>query len=270
MEKTEVLAKMAVCLKKAGMRPRLFALDEDEDGELFFDADGFFGIRVPEAPYTYPFPYKAEDIVAVKYRSARREEERQNNEFDLGYVVFRFATGEDFYFLSSGDYTADIIVEGRLRYFGTAQDVFARYAEMREAIRWGVADYDIQDGALLSYNGDAQVCLVPEGLHRIAPFAFSWGSPKVVILPSTLRSIEQNAFEFCADLERVEWNDGLERIAYQAFRGCTSLAEVSLPKSVQEIEDEAFVESGVRAFLCYADTKVSDTAFADTPYAQTL
>ena len=270
MDKKEIATKIKICLQKAGMSPRLIALDEDEDGELYFDVDGFFGIRTPENPYTNPFPYKADDFVAVKYRSARPEEERQNNEFDYGYVVLRFASGEDFFMLSDGSYCADILVEGKLRYFGVTADIFARYREMRNAIRLGVADYDIEEGVLLSYNGDAADCIVPDGVKRIAPFAFSWGHLTRVLLPDSLLEIGQNAFEYCTSLTEVVWNDGLESIGYQAFRGCTALTNVALPKSVANVDDEAFVESGLRTFLCYADTVVSPSAFADTPYQQGL
>ena len=270
MDKQELVAKIHTCFAKANLAPINIAIDEDEDGVLFFDLDDYLGIRTPFAPYIYPFPYTTQDVVAVKFRSARPEEQRQGNEFDMGYVVLRFATGEAFYFLPEGRYCADILVDGQLRYFGEAEALFARYGEMREAIRLGLKDYDIDQGVLLSYNGDAPVCTLPEGIRRIAPFAFSWSGLKKVILPQGLTAISQNAFEFCADLAEVVWNEELEFIGYQAFRGCTALTEVILPKSVLTVDEEAFVESGLQAFLCYSSTEIADNAFDDTPYKETL
>ena len=270
MEKQKFAAKLTTCFAKAGLAPITIAIDEDEDGVVFFDLDGYLGIRTPFAPYVRPFPYTNEDVVAVKFRSARPEDQRQNNEFDMGYVVLRFASGEDFFFLPDGDYCADILVEGKLRYFGESDAVFARYAEMREAIRLGLADYEIEQGDLISYNGDAAECIVPDGVRRIAPFAFSWANVRKVTLPKGLVEIGQNAFEFCSKLSEVVWNEELQYIGYQAFRGCTALTQVTLPKSVELIDDEAFVESGLQAFLCYSNTQIAPTAFDDTPYRNTL
>ena len=61
-----------------------------------------------------------------------------------------------------------------------------------------------------------------------------------VIMPSTLKVIEHNAFENCPHLSIVTLNDGLERIESYAFSYSTALLPITLPASLTYIADDAF------------------------------
>ncbi|MDD7256686.1 MAG: leucine-rich repeat domain-containing protein [Prevotellaceae bacterium] len=61
-----------------------------------------------------------------------------------------------------------------------------------------------------------------------------------VTLPSTLKTIETEAFRECADLTQVVFNDGLESIKLQAFFKCYKLGDLRLPSSLTEMASGAF------------------------------
>ncbi len=62
---------------------------------------------------------------------------------------------------------------------------------------------------------------------------------KSVSLPGSVRWICSGAFNYCLNLEKVEFTDGLEGIGAEAFN-CTALTEVVLPKTLRNIGDSAF------------------------------
>jgi hypothetical protein len=53
-------------------------------------------------------------------------------------------------------------------------------------------------------------------------------------------SIENNAFDDCAELTSVTIGDSVHRIGEQAFQGCTNLIEVTIGSGVTEIGEKAF------------------------------
>lgn len=89
---------------------------------------------------------------------------------------------------------------------------------------------------------------VPEGVIKIPAWTFS-GSTSLqdVILPSTLMSIESDAFRGCLGLEKIRFNEGLETIKSGAFASCTSLTAVSVPETLTILGDSAFSDcTGLR------------------------
>lgn len=73
---------------------------------------------------------------------------------------------------------------------------------------------------LIKYNGLDTVVEIPEGVEKIASFAFNrCESIKTVLLPSSIK-------EICS----------------KAFNECESLSEISIPSSVKEIQKEAIVD----------------------------
>ena len=62
-----------------------------------------------------------------------------------------------------------------------------------------------------------------------------------VSIPSSVRFIGAKAFCFCTKLEKIHFEEGLERIGNSAFIGCESLTSVELPHSCREIDTAAFM-----------------------------
>eukprot|EP00980_Cylindrotheca_fusiformis_P009124 scaffold1986_cov110-Cylindrotheca_fusiformis.AAC.1 len=68
----------------------------------------------------------------------------------------------------------------------------------------------------------------------------SLSEKKEVDIPSTVKGIRCNAFKRCTRLERLDFNEGLERIGKFAFRECEFLKEVDIPSTVKVIGINAF------------------------------
>ena len=97
----------------------------------------------------------------------------------------------------------------------------------------------IRDREFANYK-DLRNIVIPEGIIAIGKSAFSGSSVVSVTLPTTLREIEQSAFENCPNLKSVKCNEGLEKIDYAAFSGCPKLFEIKLPDSIKELDCSAF------------------------------
>jgi len=61
-----------------------------------------------------------------------------------------------------------------------------------------------------------------------------------IILPDTINSIGDSAFENCSSLQSVTWSPNLVTIGASAFKGCTNLDEVIIPNTVTNIDSYAF------------------------------
>lgn len=81
-----------------------------------------------------------------------------------------------------------------------------------------------------------------EGLTYIGYGSFAVTNLKEVVLPSSIESIEFNAFNGCAQLENVVLNQGLKKIDSGAFEHCSALAQIVIPASVSEVNESAFVD----------------------------
>lgn len=125
---------------------------------------------------------------------------------------------------------------------------------------------------------------IPEGITGLLPrvekieegndvlygfFAYCTALKKVV-LPSTLKTIDESVFYNCPALESIEIPNGVTEIKRFAFEKCESLVSVEIPKSVTSIGDWAFesctsLESitipdsvtsiGANAFVCCSSLK---------------
>ena len=52
-----------------------------------------------------------------------------------------------------------------------------------------------------------------------------------VSVPGTVKTIQGEAFQNSDSLCRVELNEGLETIGYEAFEGCPNLWEINIPSA---------------------------------------
>ena len=63
-----------------------------------------------------------------------------------------------------------------------------------------------------------------------------------VVIPDSVRTIEDDAFSFCRALKSVTFGNGLKRIGQRAFVCCESLEEAILPDSVEILDISAFAD----------------------------
>ncbi|MBQ5990755.1 MAG: leucine-rich repeat protein [Oscillospiraceae bacterium] len=82
--------------------------------------------------------------------------------------------------------------------------------------------------------------VIEEGITRIDSHTFASCNVVSVDIASSVKYIDNGAFEYCTDLETVNLHEGLERIENYAFENCWSLESIKLPESVTYIGSRAF------------------------------
>lgn len=82
--------------------------------------------------------------------------------------------------------------------------------------------------------------VIPEGVTTIGENAFRGLNLYSIVLPRSLRRIEENAFCSCAGLKSVEGGDNIEYLGAWAFSWCLNLTGFSIPKTLKEIDSNPF------------------------------
>ncbi len=77
-----------------------------------------------------------------------------------------------------------------------------------------------------------------------------------VVIPGSVKTIEERAFAKCKNLKRVILEEGIEVIEDTAFTGCKELTEVRLPVSLHDVSGDAFSNCGLKAPVFSGDGKV--------------
>ena len=82
-----------------------------------------------------------------------------------------------------------------------------------------------------------------------------------VVLPPSVKSLGQCAFQYCSSLKAFEFPQGIKTVATSVLEGCTALQSVIIPSSVTAINTDAFYNcSGLQAIYNYAFTPQSIVA----------
>ncbi len=84
--------------------------------------------------------------------------------------------------------------------------------------------------------------VIPEGVEVIGSSAFLYSYITSVTLPSTLKTLGENAFENCVSLSEVIMSEGIETIGRSAFKGCEVLESIVIPTTVCEIGEFVFAD----------------------------
>ncbi len=90
------------------------------------------------------------------------------------------------------------------------------------------ANYTVQDGVLLRSNLE-ELVFCPPALPQTE-----------YTIPDSVITIDDYAFQGCAQLETVKLNDGLSQVGTGAFLDCVSLCSVEIPETVIEVAAYAF------------------------------
>ena len=136
-----------------------------------------------------------------------------------------------------------------------------------------------------------QTVTVGEGVTSISKFAFEQSNLSSVSLPSTLTLIDDNAFNYCAQLTAINIPaavttigkgtfaatgitnitipSGVTAIADETFSGCRDLATVSLPSIVTTIGNNAFDDCNALTDITLPSrlTSIGDDAFSSCGFS---
>lgn len=102
-----------------------------------------------------------------------------------------------------------------------------------------VAEFEIdEDGVFVGYHGSAEELTLPDTVTVIR--GFEAPSVKRIVIPGTVREIEESAFFGCDHLEEIVIENGMVSIGNMAFSDCTNLRRIILPDSLKSIGESAF------------------------------
>ena len=103
-----------------------------------------------------------------------------------------------------------------------------------------------ENGSLVGYRGIGVDVTIPRGVSAISPHAFSGSNIRSVKVPTSVRSIGDEAF-YATPLEVITFQDEvggpsqLTEIGSRVFAN-TGVTELSLPRSLERIASDAFVD----------------------------
>lgn len=111
-----------------------------------------------------------------------------------------------------------------------------------EAETTATADFQINEGTLVKYQGSASTITIPKGVEKIGEEAFAGNTTLVSVkIPAEVEEIAYGAFANCTSLKRVTIGDGTESVGNGAFAGCTKLTKVVFGKNVETVGSGVFV-----------------------------
>ncbi len=87
-----------------------------------------------------------------------------------------------------------------------------------------------------------------DDIEKVAQYAFANRIIPNVVLPSTVKTIEANAFSF-SRLKTISLQDGLQRIEKEAFANNSDLKTITIPASVNYIANQAFAYTGLETAI---------------------
>ncbi len=109
--------------------------------------------------------------------------------------------------------------------------------------------------------------IFPDGLETIEGFAFSVCNMKTVVIPDSVTSIGEQAFESCKNLIELKLPNNIKTLETRVFSSCYALKSITIPASVIEIKEFAFYYStGLESiiFLSTTPPTIGQSAFSGT------
>lgn len=118
----------------------------------------------------------------------------------------------------------------------------------------------------MNYSITNDTCVIHNGITKIGEREVEQilVNYKVLVLPSTLKSIGESAFEYKILLNRVALPCGLLRIGDRAFFGCDELEEIIIPDTVTYLGKSAFdmCKKLSRVTIGNGVTEIAESVFA--------
>lgn len=118
------------------------------------------------------------------------------------------------------------------------------------------------DNSIITYFGKEKKVVIPDGIEKIGCYAFYNKEIEEICLPTTLKIIDDYAFDFCEKLKNIALPPTIEKLGDYAFEYCSSLTsitfslseseqyikDVPISYSLKEIGDYCFLKSAITTF----------------------
>ena len=102
-------------------------------------------------------------------------------------------------------------------------------------------NYNIDNGVLIQYYGNAARPSIPKDVTEIYAWAFyNCDTITSIKIPDSVTKIGNSSFRNCRNLTTIDIPNSVTRIGWGAFNGCRNLTSIKIPKSVNRIDDYAF------------------------------
>lgn len=113
---------------------------------------------------------------------------------------------------------------------------------------------------------------LPRDLLQINNGCFAYSAIRELSIPQTLQTIQEGAFEFMINLEKINYKfDKIREIPNKCFNGCSSLTSISLPNSIESIGNYSFASCKFEKIIFPKSLKIiGNCAFKSCSYLQEI
>ena len=219
-----ILDRVCKAFAEAGLSD-LFAPDSNKRRSIKMGSDITGRLLLNDRP----MPYKLEDVVDV--RPGRTGDDR-----DARCVRIVFQDGKSLTCLIDG---IELNIRGKT--YHNTDTILSRlnYIYRKEIRGLEVHPMVIIDRVLVAFCEDFHRVVIPEGVVRIAPYAFESSEVRRVIVPDSLQEISDFAFWDCKYLESMMF-DGTEEYIGDDWFGSEEERVIRIPRRIRVNPENAF------------------------------